>query len=219
MSAAAEFVRCGYAGTTMRSVAGAAGVSVPTVELVFGTKPQLLQAAISFSIRGDADPVPMLAREWAAAAEAAGSLTDFLAIVGRVLTDGERRSAGLVVAASEAAHGDESLRALAEQLRSQRAETAAWIVDGVMRRAALRAGIDRDAAIDTVWLLMDPHGFHTLTRDRGWVPEQFMRWFTDSVSRLLTAPADAASPVSPSRPGASPDPPRPPACHGGRSHE
>lgn len=189
-AAAAEFVRSGYAATTMRAVAAAAGVSVPTVELVFGTKPQLLRAAISFAIRGDADPSPMLQRNWAHRAEAAGSLADFLAIVGRVLTDAELRSAGLVVAAFEAANVNDSMRALTDQLRAQRAETAAWIVEGVMKRSSLRAELSRDQAIDTVWLLMDPHGFCALTRDRGWSSDQFERWFIDSVSRLLLFASD-----------------------------
>jgi AcrR family transcriptional regulator len=201
-SASAQFVRSGYGATTRRAVASAARVSVPTVELVFGTKPQLLRAAISFAIRGDAKPIPMLERDWAASAEAASSLADFLAIVGRVLTDAAQRSAGLVVAAFEAAHVDESMRALADQLRAQRAETAAWIVDGLMKRSSLRAEVGRDQAIDTVWLLMDPHGFCALTQDRGWAPEQFERWFTDSVCRLLLAQADATAAVTGKRLGA-----------------
>jgi AcrR family transcriptional regulator len=201
-SASAEFVRLGYGATTIRAVASAAGVSVPTVELAFGTKPQLLCAAISFAIRGDAEPIPMLERDWAANAQAATSVTDFLAIVGRVLTEAARRSAGLVVAAFEAAQSDESMRELADQLRAQRAETAAWIVDGLTMRSSLRAEIGRDQAIDTVWLLMDPHGFCALTQDRGWAPETFERWFTDSVCRLLLAQADATAPVTRERPSA-----------------
>ena len=186
-------MRSGYGATTIRAVANAAGVSVPTVELVFGTKPQLLQAAISFAIRGDAEPVRMLEREWALRAKAAGPVADFLAIVGRVLIDAAQRSAGLVVAAFEAARMDESMRALGEQLRAQRAETAAWIVDGLIERASLRAEITRDRAIDTVWLLMDPHGFCALTQDRGWTARQFGRWFTDSVWRLLLAEDESAA--------------------------
>lgn len=197
-----EFARSGYSATTMRAVAGAAGVSVPTVELAFGTKPQLLRAAISFAIRGDADPVPMLEREWAGRAQAAGSVADFLAIVESVLAEAAQRSAGLVVAAFEAAQVDHSMRALADQLRAQRAETAAWIVDELMKRSRLRAEIGREHAIDTVWLLMDPHGFCALTQHRGWTPEQFGRWFTDSVRRLLLARGDEEPSVAQDRPGA-----------------
>jgi AcrR family transcriptional regulator len=195
-AASAEFVRSGYGATTMRAVAGAAGVSVPTVELVFGTKPQLLRAAISFAIRGDADPTPMLERDWALRARAAGSAADFLATVGQVLTDAAQRSAGLVVAAFEAANADESMRSLADQLRTQRADTATWIVDGLINRASLRREIDRAHAIDAVWLLMDPRAFCALTQDRGWTPKQFGRWFTDSVSRLLLADTEPAPTVT-----------------------
>lgn len=193
-AARTEFLRSGYAATTLRAVAGAAGVSVPTLELVFGTKPALLRAAISFAIRGDADPVPMLQREWARRAQATPAAADFLAIVARVLTDSSQRSAGLVVAAFEAAQADESMRPLADQLRSQRAETAAWIVDGLVERAALRPETDRDTAIDTIWLLMDPHGFCALTEDRGWTPQQFEHWFAETACRLLLEQA-APSPA------------------------
>jgi TetR/AcrR family transcriptional regulator of autoinduction and epiphytic fitness len=199
-AARVEFLRSGYVATSMRTVAGAAGTSVPTVELVFGTKSQLLRAAISFAIRGDAEPVPMLQRDWALRAEAAGSPAEFLTTVGRVLAEAALRSAGLALAAFEAANVDESMRALADQLRAQRAETAAWIVEGLMKRSSLRAEITRDQAIDTVWLLMDPHGFCALTRDRGWTPEQFERWFPDSVSQLLLAATETTPAAAQRRP-------------------
>jgi AcrR family transcriptional regulator len=177
----------------MRAVAQAAGVSVPTVELVFGTKSQLLRAAISFAIRGDGEPVAMLRRPWAQRAQEASSVADFLAIVGRVLVEAQQRSAGLILAAFEAANYDESLSALADRLRGQRAETAAWLVDELIRRASLRGEITREQAIDTVWLLMDPHGFVALTRDRGWTAKRFETWFTDSVNQLLLAGQSAPS--------------------------
>src|SRR5450755_1124551 len=192
-AASAEFVRSGYSATTMRAVASAAGVSVPTVELAFGTKSQLLRAAISFAIRGDAEPVPMLQRPWAQRAQDASSVAGFLAIVGRVLVEGQQRSAGLLLAAFEAANHDESMSALADQLRGQRAETAAWLVDELIARASLRREITREQAIDTVWLLMDPHGFIALTRGRGWTAERFEAWFIDSVHTLLLAGESATS--------------------------
>lgn len=186
-AAGAEFERRGYAATRVRAVAAAAAVSVPTVELAFGTKSQLLRAAISFAIRGDAEPTPMLSRSWARRAREAQTVEEFLAIVGPVLAEGERRSAGLIVAALEAAILDESMSALADQLRDQRAETAAWLVDNLIARASIRPGLPRRQAIDTVWLLMDPHGFLVLTRHRGWTAGQFETWFTDSVRRLVLA--------------------------------
>ena len=47
------FVAGGYAGATIRAIAAEAGVSVPTVELLFATKARLLKAAIDVAIAGD----------------------------------------------------------------------------------------------------------------------------------------------------------------------
>jgi hypothetical protein len=48
-------------------------------------------------------------------------------------------------------------------------------------------GLDRAAAIETVWMLMDPVVFSRLTRHRGWSPKRYARWFADSVAQLLVA--------------------------------
>ena len=63
------FVQQGYATTTMRAIADAADVSVPTVELLFGTKAQLLHVVIDVAVAGDDEPVPVLNRAWAAEAD------------------------------------------------------------------------------------------------------------------------------------------------------
>lgn len=192
-AAADRFLACGYAATTMRAVAETAGVSLPTVELAFGTKARLLKAAIDVAIAGDDEPIPVLERAWAARALATTTVADFLAILGGVLREAARRSAGLVLAAFEGRSTDAEVAALADQLGRQRATTVAWIVDRIVERSPLRAEVSRQAAIDTVWLLMDPVVFQRLTRERGWSPAQFERWFTDSIPRLLLPAGSAAS--------------------------
>lgn len=181
------FVQQGYATTTMRSIATAAGVSVPTVELLFRTKAQLLHVVIDVAVAGDDEPMPVLSRAWAADAQSAGELADFLAAVAQVLCEAQARSAGVMLAAYEAAASDPDIHVLIADRESQRQGTAAWIVDGVMARAALRPTLDRTAAIDTVWLLMDPVIFSRLTRNRGWSADRYASWFADSVARSLTS--------------------------------
>jgi hypothetical protein len=56
-----------------------------------------------------------------------------------------------------------------------------------MARAALRPRLDRAAAIDTVWLLMDPVIFSRLTGSRAWSADRYASWFADSVTQLLTS--------------------------------
>jgi AcrR family transcriptional regulator len=181
------FLQNGYAASTMRAIAAEAGVSVPTIELLFGTKPQLLKAAVDVAIAGDDEQVPVLQRAWAMEAKLAETVPEFLQLVGQVLQQAQARSAGLIAAAYDAANHDDVIADYVHTLEQNRAVTVGWIVDGILQRAALRPGLDRALAVDTVWLLMDPVVFRRLTRQRGWTPAQYREWFADSVPRLLLA--------------------------------
>jgi TetR/AcrR family transcriptional regulator, regulator of autoinduction and epiphytic fitness len=168
----------------MRAIAAEAAVSVPTVELLFGTKAQLLHVVLDVAIAGDDEPVPALSRAWAADAQSRTDVPEFLSAVAQVLQEAQVRSAGVMLAAYEAA-SDADIGLLIADRELQRERTASWIVDGILGRAPLHAGLDRAAAVDTIWMLMDPVVFSRLTRHRGWSPERYATWFADSVARLL----------------------------------
>ncbi len=184
-AATAVFLGRGYAGATMRSIAAEAGVSVPTVEQLFGTKAGILEAAIDDAIAGDDEPVPVLDRGWAAAARAAGTAEEFLAIAAGVITAAMERSAGLVLAVFEGARTDPDLARLAEQMTARRTATAVWAVDALAAIAPLNA--DRADAVESLWILMDPAVFDRVTRQRGWTPSRYRGWFARSARLLLIA--------------------------------
>ena len=184
-AATGVFLDRGYAGTTVRAVAAEAGVSVPTIEALFGTKARLLKAAIDVAIAGDDEPVAVLDRPSAKAASKAASLGDFLSIVAGMVADAQERSAGLVLAVFEGSSRDTDLEALKDQMVAQREATAAWVVRGLTRLAQLRPGCTVAEAVDVVWLLMDPALFVRLTRQRGWVAHGYRDWLADALARLL----------------------------------
>jgi hypothetical protein len=107
--------------------------------------------------------------------------------VGDVLAAAQQRSAGLVLAVFEGAARDPGLAGLAEQMTAQRAATAWWIVDQLVRKAPLRRDCTTQEAVDTLWILMDPAVFDRLVRRRSWTPRQYERWFAGSIARLLIA--------------------------------
>jgi AcrR family transcriptional regulator len=188
------FVARGYAGTTVRAIAAAAGVSVPTVELLFGTKAAVLKAAIDVAIVGDDEPVPVLVREWTEVARRAPGAEEFLAVVVGVLGPAQARSAGLVLAVLEASTTDPELAVLSQQLLNQRETTAGWIIDALATKTPLRPDLSRQQAMETVWLLMDPAVFVRLTRHRQWSLERYQDWVARSVRNLLLP--DAPHPSS-----------------------
>ena len=177
------FLARGYAGATVRMIAAAAGVSVPTVELLFGAKARLLKAAVDVAIVGDDEPVPVLDRPWTTRVAEASSADEVLTVAAEVITAAQARSAGLVLAVFEGALTDPDLVALAAERVTQRETTASWLVDAVARVALLRG--PRAEAVESLWILMDPAVFDRLTRQRGWSPQRYRRWFAEAARRLL----------------------------------
>jgi TetR/AcrR family transcriptional regulator of autoinduction and epiphytic fitness len=180
------FVERGYPATSMRAVAAAADVAVPTVELLFGTKPRLLTAVIDVAIAGDDEPVGVLDRDWAVRAREAPTARELLRVAAGVLRAGQERSAGVLLAAYEAATGDPAVARLVHDQEERRALTARWLVEGLVARTPLRPGVTLDDATESVWALMDPVLFVRLTRRRGWPAERYETWWAESVLRLLT---------------------------------
>jgi AcrR family transcriptional regulator len=187
----------GYAGTTMRAIAERAGVSVPTLELLFGRKREVLKVAVDVARAGDDEPVPVLERVDVVAAGSTADPRVLIARVAALLADAQERSAGLVLTVFEGADSDPDLATLADDLAAQRAATAAWLVDQLLDRASLRTGCTTAEAVNTVWLLMEPALFDRMRRHRHWTRADYQHWVTTALMRLLL---DAASTTTPSPP-------------------
>ena len=194
-AAPAVFLARGYAGATMRAIATAADVSVPTVESLFGTKARVLKAAIDVAIAGDDEPIAVLDRSWTVAAVLSETADEFLAIVAGVIGPAQARSAGLVLAVFEGSSTDSELAELAGEMIAQRSKTAEWLIDALIRKSPLRAGCTKPEAIDTLWILMDPAVFDRLIRQRRWTQMHYQRWFALSARRLLIADATSTKPT------------------------
>jgi hypothetical protein len=107
--------------------------------------------------------------------------------VAGVIGAAQVRSAGLVLAVLEGSSIDSELARLSTEMITQRAKTAEWLVEALIRKARLRKGCSKQEAIDTMWILMDPAVFDRLTRHRQWTQEQYQRWFAGSLYRLLAS--------------------------------
>src|SRR3954470_14215775 len=73
-----SFEDAGWSGTTISGVGQSAGVSPKTVEAAFGTKAELLAAAVDYAMRGDIEPIPVAQRPLGLAVEEARDATTML---------------------------------------------------------------------------------------------------------------------------------------------
>jgi TetR/AcrR family transcriptional regulator, regulator of autoinduction and epiphytic fitness len=170
----------GYAATTMRAVADAAGVSVKTVEAAFGTKVNLIKTLIDVRIAGDDEPIAIDDRPVVAEMVAEPDPVRMLEMNAELIAAINRR---LVVVNRVVHAAGAELAGLRRTSLAQRREGARSMVNILVTKAELR--VDVEVAIDTAWLLMDPHQYDQLTTHQGWSHEQYVDWLADAQRRLL----------------------------------
>ena len=170
----------GWSATGMRDVAREAGVSIETVYSNFGSKTELLMAAIDTRVVGDDAPVP-LAQRPEFAELSVGSFAERVASAARLITGVNRRISGLRRALGEAAASEPELAAkLVEAENRRRVDTRHGF--------ELVTGRDvDDDELDGVWAITGVDVFHLLTGIAGWSVPRYEKWVADMLSTLLAS--------------------------------
>lgn len=168
----------GWAGTGMRDVAGAAGVSVETVYSNFGSKTDLLLAALDVAVVGDTEPTPLRERpEFAALGR--GRLSQRTHAAARLVREINERTSGIGRALREAAAGDAEL---SERL-TQAEERRRLNVDQGAQLIAGRPVSDTER--DGLWAVLSMEVYQLLVNRAGWSPARYEEWLAETIGRLL----------------------------------
>jgi len=187
-AAARLFGELGWADTSMRHVAKAAGVSMETVYAGFGSKGDLLAAVMDVAVVGDDLPIPLARRDFALVL-GTGTRDERVAKAAGMSVAISSRTCELVQALTQGSATDASLaRRLAELDARRRAEIADYF-EQVASRAPTRLELDE------VWLLTSAEVFHLLVHRSGWMPEQHKHWLANRLLGLVSQdPQDASGP-------------------------
>ena len=187
-AAARLFGELGWADTSMRHVAKAAGVSMETVYAGFGSKGDLLAAVMDVAVVGDDLPIPLVRRDFALVL-GTGTRDERVAKAAGMSVAISSRTCELVQALTQGSATDASLaRRLAELDARRRAEIADYF-EQVASRAPTRLELDE------VWLLTSAEVFHLLVHRSGWMPEQHKHWLANRLLGLVSQdPQDASGP-------------------------
>jgi AcrR family transcriptional regulator len=172
------FAEKGWAATGVRDVATAAGVSVETVYSNFGSKADLLMAALDVAVVGDAQPVALAGRAEFATLNV-GSLAERAASAARLVTGTHARTAGIYLALREAAAADP---ALSERMREGEERRRVSVEQG-MSLVAGRSVTPRER--DGLWAIVGVETYRLLTELSGWTSEEYETWLAEVLMRLL----------------------------------
>jgi AcrR family transcriptional regulator len=178
------FLTTGYAGTTIRAVAEAAGVSQETVYKRFGNKARLLKDVYDVAMAGDEEPVPVADRPEARALRAAPGPAEAAAAYGRLARALTERAGPVMRIVLSARGGDPDLDAFVATVDAERLTGATFAVRDWAARGWLRDGLDADRARDQLWTLNSP-AVWLLLGERGWSGADYEAWLAGALRALI----------------------------------
>lgn len=170
----------GYAGMTIPAVAKAAGVAVPTVYAIFGSKKGIVSELLDAARFGEAYQALL------AQAKAVTDPLELLAFPPRfarqiyeseIPVENLLRGAGMVAP---------ELAAVEDERNCQRYDSQMMVIDRLERAKLLRTRLSRDAARDVLWAMTSRELFRMLVRERGWSGDQYEAWLRGLIRRELT---------------------------------
>ncbi|HEU0239208.1 MAG TPA: helix-turn-helix domain-containing protein [Micromonosporaceae bacterium] len=179
------FVERGYAATSLADIAAAAGVARPTVFAAFGSKAALLRQVLDEALAGDDAPVPVAQRPWFRPvwdAASPGAVLDAYAGVCLIIA---RRSALLFETVRRATDDAAESAEMWKTLQHNRRLGAKMVIEQVLKVGRLKRGLERETAVDILWIFNDPAHYTSLVLDRGWSERKFRRWLASTMGAAL----------------------------------
>jgi AcrR family transcriptional regulator len=183
------FLERGYGATTIEAISARSDVPPATVYRLFSSKRGILKALLDVSIAGDDEAIPVAEREPVRALLAdpdpRKQLAGFVGIAAQV----NWRTASIYRILVSAAASDPDAAGLLDELTRQRQEGQGRIARALARSGALRPKLRERDAGDIIHALLSPEVYGLLVVDRGWPPERYERWLTETlVDQLLPPP-------------------------------
>jgi AcrR family transcriptional regulator len=173
------FLEQGYAATTVDAIANTAGVAAATVYQAFRTKAAILARALDQSVVGDAEAVPLLERDWVAAARRERDADERLAIVVANAARVAARTARLKEVMRDAAATETAIRDLLERDDTRRLSTQRELLEIALGDAP------SDTDVATFYLLVNSRAYLLATERLGWSETRWRNWLIETLSRQL----------------------------------
>ncbi len=183
-AAAQEFAKRGYAGTTVTALAVAAGVSVQTLYLAWGSKRDLLRGYMEHVLTdvatGASTPDDAVLRF--AGLQPRQRLIELAALVAEVAS---RAATGWQLYRDASAVDPEVARDW-DELQMLRHRLFARVV-GDIPIGALAESLTRKAAIDTAWAIASPESYELIVRRLEYPIEAFRDWMSQTLIAAILA--------------------------------
>jgi hypothetical protein len=163
-------------------------VSKPTVFASVGNKRAIIKQLRDLAIAGDNQPVALAERPWFTQALDEPDPRRSLRLHARNVVRLHQRGADLAEVLRSGAGADHELRALWQTAEAERRLDAGTIIDALLRNGPLKAGLDRESAVDILWILASADNFQRLVRARHWSLQRYQHWLAQTLLDQLLPP-------------------------------
>jgi AcrR family transcriptional regulator len=177
-----RFLKDGY-GATITGIAAEAGVSADTIYKTFGGKAGLLRAIRTRALEGEravpaeerSDELHLRESDPRKIIEAWGALTAEIA----------PRASPILLLVRSAAATDPDVRALQDEMDSDRHRRMTENAGRLRDAGHLRAGITVAQAADVLWTYSSPELYELLVLQRGWPSDRYGRFVAEAMIAAL----------------------------------
>lgn len=181
-----EFTTNGYVATTVTRLAAAAGVSVQTLYLAWGSKRELLRGYMEHVLAGDAaSPEDAAVRfDGMPPGSRLMELANLVAEIAERAATGWKLYRDAAAIDPEIADDWNDLQLLRHQLFTR--------VMGDIPSEALAEGLTFERAVDSAWAIASPESYELLVRRLNYTVDDFRAWMEQTLTTAILNPHAAA---------------------------
>ncbi|HET9648893.1 MAG TPA: helix-turn-helix domain-containing protein [Microlunatus sp.] len=181
------FLADGYAATSIRAIASAAGVAEKTVYLQFATKSALLKMVVETAIVGDDEAVPAAGRSWFLETVAETDLDRKLDQLVALTCDLHQRSGSVFAVARGAAAVDPDVAALWAAGKQGHLADMTRMARSFEETGLLPPGRDLDWATTTLYVLLGPETWHLIRIELAQDDTAYRSWLSSQLRQAFSA--------------------------------
>lgn len=179
------FAERGYAETTMDMIATEAGVAVPTLYTVFGSKRGMLSRLLDRLVSGEPGGPSVLktapAKQLLAEPDPRRSIELFARHIAEVL----ERVSPTYQAMKSAARTESDVAELYAKALRNRFNNLSAVAKHVAAAGSLRTALTVEDAGRTIWVIASPEVRELLMTHAGWSNEKYVAWLTETLTATL----------------------------------
>ena len=177
------FAAAGYARTTVKAIADAAGVANDTVYAAFGTKARVLTALVDRRLAPSGDVANVMDRPEALAVRDEPDQRRQVHLFARDIAEVMARVRPVYEILRTASAVEPEMAEVHAEMDGYRLLNMRKFAGWLEARAPLRVAVDRAAEI--IWAVASPDVARMLVDGRGWSVEQYTEWLEDTLVRVL----------------------------------